>query len=250
MRYRSEKHRLPPLNMNGILLVDKPATWTSHDVVNFIRNRFNVPKVGHCGTLDPAATGLLVIVTGSFTKLSQKFSGDNKAYEAVMLLGKETDSMDLDGTVTSEKDYSNITEAQVREAVMSFVGDQLQIPPMVSATKKDGQRLYELARRGIEVEREPKPITIFEIDIKKIEIPYVEFSVRCSKGTYVRSLCSDIGNKLGCGAVLSGLRRTESGVFNIADAVQVEPMKDWDQTELAETVRNFLHNRLPSMLQI
>ena len=136
MRYNPKKHHLPPLNINGVLLVDKPAGWTSFDVVNFVRARFNIPKIGHCGTLDPAATGLLVLVLGKFTQLSQKFSGEEKTYAATLQLGFETDSYDMDGTVTARYDASGVTNEQLRETLAGFVGEQLQKPPMVSAVKK------------------------------------------------------------------------------------------------------------------
>ncbi len=224
---------------SGIVLVDKPKEWTSHDVVNFIRRRFSVAKVGHCGTLDPAATGLLVIVLGHATKMSQQLSGSDKTYEATVLFGKETDSQDLDGQVISEKDCSFLTEEIVRAEFAKFAGDMEQIPPMVSAVKKDGKRLYELARAGKEVEREPKKITIHSLDIKKIYLPYVDFTLKCTKGTYVRTICSDIGKNLGCGAVLSLLRRTVCGEFNIEKAVTIETMKTWEQDELYRAMVEF-----------
>lgn len=152
MRYNPSKHRLPPFHTSGVLLVDKPLEWTSFDVVNFVRSRFNIPKVGHCGTLDPAASGLLVLVLGKFTQLSSKFSGEDKVYEAKLQLGLETDSGDLDGEVISTRDWSAVTPELLRETLAGFVGEQLQTPPMVSAVKKDGKKLYELARQGVEVE--------------------------------------------------------------------------------------------------
>lgn len=243
-RYNPKKHRLPPFKHNGVLLVDKPKEWTSHDVVNMVRNRFNVPKVGHCGTLDPAATGLLVVVLGRFTKLSQTFSGQDKEYEATLLIGTETDSQDMDGEVTSEKDWSNVTPEQVEKVIKSFIGDQEQVPPMTSAVKKDGKKLYELARKGETIERDPKPITIHSIDIKEIRLPYVDFTLRCSKGTYVRTLCSDVGEKLGCGGVLFNLNRTGSGEFRLEDAVSIETLKTWEQEQLADHVIDFLHNTI------
>lgn len=247
MRHRPDKHRLPPFERSGVLLVDKPKDWTSHDVVAFVRARFNVPKAGHCGTLDPAATGLLVVVLGKFTKLSQKFSGEDKAYEGTILLGTETDSQDMDGNVVRTADWSSVDEAALRSAFASFVGEIEQIPPMVSAIKKDGERLYDLARQGIEVEREPKLITINSIDITRVELPCADFVVSCSKGTYIRTLCSDVGHKLGCGAVLNSLRRVRSGSFDLADAVTVDTMRTWGQPELEAHVEEYLHKRLARM---
>lgn len=247
MRIRPEKHRLPIYDRSGVLLINKPKDWTSHDVVAFVRSRFNVPKCGHCGTLDPAATGLLVVVLGKFTKLSQKFSGEDKTYEGTILLGTETDSQDMDGNVIRQSDWSGVTEQQLRDAFASFVGDIEQIPPMVSAVKKDGARLYELARKGQEVEREPKQISIYSVDLSRIALPYADFTVDCSKGTYIRTLCADVGAKLGCGAALYSLNRLRSGDFDLADAVNIEDVKQWTQDDLDNWVTGFLHNRLTRM---
>lgn len=247
MKYRADKHRLPPFRENGMILIDKPAEWTSFDVVNFFRSRFNVPKVGHCGTLDPAATGLLLIVFGSFTRLSQHLSGQDKIYEATMLIGTETDSQDMDGNVTARNDWSMITPEQVRDTVMTFAGEQLQTPPMVSAVKKDGKRLYELARQGVEVERDARRIMINSIDVTRVELPETDFTVSCSKGTYIRTLCADIGAKLGCGAVLQRLRRTHSGPFLLEDAVGIDTIKQWEQPQLLEYTTNYVHSKLAAM---
>ena len=247
MRNNPARHRLPIFDRSGVLLVDKPTEWTSHDVVAFVRSRFNVPKVGHCGTLDPAATGLLVVVLGKFTKLSQKFSGEDKVYEGTILLGKETDSQDMDGTVLRESDPSFVTEQMLRNTFAEFVGDIEQIPPMVSAVKKDGERLYELARKGREIEREAKPITIHSITLDKIALPYADFTVSCSKGTYVRTLCADVGARLGCGACLYRLNRLKSGEFDLANAVTVETLKTWTQDDLSSHISEFLHRKLAQM---
>ena len=249
MRIRPDKHHLPIYDRSGVLLVNKPKDWTSHDVVAFIRSRFNVLKCGHCGTLDPAATGLLVVVLGKFTKLSQKFSGEDKAYEGTILLGTETDSQDMDGNIIRQNDWSGVTEAQLRDAFASFVGDIEQIPPMVSAVKKDGERLYALARKGEEIEREPKPISIYSIDVSRVALPYADFTVECSKGTYIRTLCADVGAKLGCGAALYRLNRLRSGEFSLDDAVDVETIRQWTQDDLDQWVSGFLHNRLARMTQ-
>ena len=247
MRYRPDKHHLPIYDRSGVLLVNKPKDWTSHDVVAFIRSRFNVPKCGHCGTLDPAASGLLVVVLGKFTKLSQKFSGEDKVYEGTILLGTETDSQDMDGNIIRQNDWSQVTEQQLRDTFASFVGDIEQIPPMVSAVKKDGARLYELARKGQEVEREPKQISIYSIDISRVALPYADFTVECSKGTYIRTLCADVGAKLGCGAALYRLNRLRSGEFSLNDAVDIETIRQWTQDDLDRQVTDFLHNRLARM---
>ena len=248
-KHNPQKHRLPPFEKNGVLLINKPAGWTSHDIVAFMRARFNAVKVGHCGTLDPAATGLLVTVFGKFTKLNQKFSAEDKVYDGTILLGTETDSQDMDGTVIRTADPSGVTESMLREAFDSFLGESLQTPPMVSAVKKDGARLYELARKGIEIDREPKPITIYSIDLHHIQLPCADFTVHCSKGTYIRTLCSDVGKKLGCGAVLQRLNRLRSGEFDLADAWDVETLKTWTQEDLAKAMDDYLHNRLVKMVQ-
>ena len=244
MRNNPARHRLPIFDRSGVLLVNKPTEWTSHDVVAFVRSRFNVPKVGHCGTLDPVATGLLVVVLGKFTKLSQKFSGEDKVYEGTILLGRETDSQDMDGNITAEHDYSAVTAGELRRTIAGFIGDQLQTPPMVSAVKKDGKRLYALARQGLEVSREPKPIRIASIEISRIELPYCDFTVQCSKGTYIRTLCADIGRRLGCGAALFRLRRLRSGPFRLEDAIPLETLKTWEQPELERCIRNFLATQM------
>jgi tRNA pseudouridine55 synthase len=248
MRYNPKKHHLPPLKTDAVLLVDKPKGWTSFDVVNMVRNRFNIPKVGHCGTLDPAASGLLVLMLGKFTKLSQKFSGEDKVYQSDILLGTETDSQDMDGEITAENDYSQVTEEQVREVIASFIGKQEQVPPMFSAKKQDGKRLYKLARQGIEVEREAKEIDIKTIEIDEINLPHVRFTVKCSKGTYIRTLAADIGRKLGCGAVLFDLRRTLSGKFYLEDAVTVETLKSWEQADLEIHLRNLLFEKISKLI--
>lgn len=237
---RNERHRLPPFEHNGILLVDKPAEWTSHDVVNFIRRRFNVKKVGHAGTLDPAATGLLVLLLGKATKMSQTLSQSDKTYCGEILFGVETDSQDMDGEVVAERDASSLTKEMVLEAFESFKGTQLQIPPMVSAVKVGGKKLYKLAREGKTVEREPRGIVIHSFETKEFNLPVVSFEVECTKGTYVRTLCSDIGVKLGCGAVLKSLRRTCSGEYDVADAYVVENIRtDWSQDDLLNALVPF-----------
>lgn len=240
MRYRPDKHRLPVFGSSGILLADKPSGWTSFDVVNMIRNRFNVPKVGHAGTLDPAATGLLVILLGKFTRLCDKFSAEDKVYEAVLQLGLETDSQDLDGKVIAQSDPSGLSDDAVKAAISSFKGRQMQTPPMVSAVKKDGKKLYELARKGIEVEREPREIEIFDLEITSCANPFYGMKIHCSKGTYVRTLCSDIGKKLGCGGVLKELRRTKCGDFDVAGALTADAIKAMEQPDLELYLRRFL----------
>ncbi len=219
------------LKESGVLLVDKPAEWTSHDVVGCIRGRFRFRKVGHCGTLDPAATGLLVVVLGRATRLSDQLSGQDKVYAGTFRLGVETDSQDRDGKVIRTTDASQVTAAAVEAAAAKFVGDLQQIPPMVSAIKVDGRPLYKLARKGQEIEREPRPVTIHSLVLRRIALPDVEFEVACSKGTYVRTLAADIGTALGVGAHLLDLRRLRSGAFSVADAVTMDVVKGWTREE-------------------
>ena len=221
---------------SGILLVDKPVDWTSHDVVNCVRRRFRIRKVGHCGTLDPGATGLLVLVLGRATKLSARFSGQDKTYAGIMRLGVETDTQDADGTVTGTADVSAVTEDEVRSVSSRFVGNLEQVPPMVSAVKKDGQPLYKLARKGKVVERDARPITIYRLTVADVRLPDVDFEVECSKGTYVRTLCVDIGTELGCGAHLLSLRRLRSGRFPVEDSFPIDTIKNWEREQLMNAV--------------
>ena len=203
---------------DGILLVDKPPRLTSHDVVDKVRRHFGFKKVGHCGTLDPLATGLLILVLGKATKLSEKLLSDNKDYEGTLRLGTTTDSQDADGKVTKTNEVPPFTEEQIKQTFAKFVGDIYQTPPMVSAIKQGGKPLYKLARKGIEVEREPRLVHVFEFRVTDIVLPDIKFLLRCTKGTYVRTLCDDIGNVLGCGGHLAQLRRSRSGNFSIANA--------------------------------
>ena len=200
---------LPQLTpFDGVLLVDKPAGLTSHDVVDYIRRQFGFKKVGHCGTLDPAATGLLVIVLERATKLQDRLMAADKTYEGTMRLGIATDSQDADGAILAEKPVPPLTGAELETVIAKFRGDIQQIPPMVSAKKIGGQPLYKLARKGQTIEREPRPVHIFDFRVLKLDMPSVEFRVTCTKGTYVRTLCYDIGEQLGCGAHLAALFRS------------------------------------------
>jgi tRNA pseudouridine55 synthase len=211
--------------LGGILLVDKPTEWTSHDVCAFVRSRFRVPKVGHAGTLDPNATGLLVLLLGKFTRQSADWSSCDKDYEGVMELGVETDSHDRQGKVTRESSAEHITEEAVREGMKKFVGEIMQVPPMVSAVKHQGKRLYELARKGKVVERESRPAVVYRWDFLGKEGNFVRFKCSVSKGTYVRTLADDLGHQLGCGAVLAELRRTRCGPFHIENSVLIDELK-------------------------
>ena len=221
---------------DGVLLIDKPAEWTSHDVVAKIRNTFQLNKVGHGGTLDPNATGLIAILIGRGTKLSARIMGGDKAYEGEILLGVETDSQDTDGETVAEKDAGGITEKLLRAEMKKAVGDQMQMPPMVSAIKKDGVALYKLARKGREVERDPRFIHVYKFALRDFTPPRATFEVIVTKGTYVRTLAHDLGQRLGCGACLSQLRRTQSGDFSLSNAWKLDDVLQWDRDELAENL--------------
>ena len=225
---------------DGALLVDKPAGPTSHDVVDAIRRNFGVKKVGHCGTLDPAATGLLIIVLGQATKLSERLMGDDKVYEGAMKLGETTDSYDADGELTSSLPVPPITLEELNEAAASFVGDHMQTPPMVAAVKVKGVPLYKLARKGIEVERKPRLIHIYSFRFSSYTEPVGWFRIACTKGTYVRSLAHDIGQKVGCGGHLSTLRRVISGKFDVKDAIPFEEAVRLAPSELEKRIIPFL----------
>lgn len=220
--------------LNGILLVDKPSGWTSHDVCAFVRKRFGIKKVGHAGTLDPLATGLLVLLLGNATKQSIPLSSCDKEYFGVMELGKKTDSHDRNGKIIEEAAWEHITLGQIREAVKNFTGEITQVPPMVSALKHQGVRLYELARRGVTVPRQARKITVYRFDLSKKEGPLVHFSAHVSKGTYLRTLVHDLGEALGCFATLAELRRVRSGEFQLKDAVTIEQLKQWTAKDLGE----------------
>jgi tRNA pseudouridine55 synthase len=225
---------------DGAILIDKPVGPTSHDVVDAIRRRFQIKKVGHCGTLDPNATGLLIIVLGRGTKLSEKLMGDDKVYEGTIKFGETTDSYDADGKILETKPVPQLTLEQLNEEATKFIGDQMQMPPMVSAIKKNGVPLYKLARKGIEVEREPRLIHIYNFRFTKYELPLAEFRVACTKGTYVRSIAHDLGQKLGCGAHLATLRRSVSGKFDVADAIKFDDVMNLKAAELEKKVLPFL----------
>src|SRR5579859_3095213 len=226
--------------LDGAILVDKPAGPTSHDVVDAIRSQFRIKKVGHCGTLDPNATGLLIIVLGRGTKLSEKLMSDDKVYEGSIKFGESTDTYDAAGQMTGSLPVPPLTLTELNEATATFVGDIMQLPPMVSAIKKDGVPLYKLARKGIEVPREERLIHIYNFRFLDYREPVGWFRVACTKGTYVRSLAHDLGQKLGCGAHLSTLRRTVSGNFDVADAIEFEKALSLSTKELEQRVIPFL----------
>jgi len=226
--------------LDGAILVDKPGGPTSHDVVDAIRRKFGIKKVGHCGTLDPAATGLLIIVLGRGTKLSEKLMGDDKVYQGTMKFGEATDSYDADGELTTSLPVMPMTLDELNESANTFIGDQMQVPPMVSAIKKGGVPLYKLARKGIEVTREPRLIHIYSFRFSDYVEPVGTFKLACTKGTYVRSVAHDLGQKLGCGAHLASLRRSVSGRFDVADALPLDQILNFSSSGLEQRVIPFL----------
>lgn len=225
--------------MDGILIVDKPQGMTSHDVVDFIRRRFRIKKVGHAGTLDPLATGVLVVLIGRATKLSNTLMSNDKEYEVVMSLGKRTDTGDADGKVIYENpDYNRVTREMIEASLKKFTGQIMQVPPMVSAIKHKGKKLYELARQGIEIERLPRQIHIKELVLLGYTPPDAMLKIRCSKGTYIRVLCDDVGLELGCGAYVSNIRRACSGDFSIKDAINFNKIRELKKDELQYLLKN------------
>lgn len=212
----------PPRSFNredGLLLVDKPAGMTSHDIVASIRRQFAIRKVGHGGTLDPGATGLLIILTGKGTSLSNQVMGGDKVYTGEMLLGTETSTQDIEGEIVAQLPYDLVTCEKLEEAMSHFTGDVLQTPPMVSAVKINGVPLYKLARKGVEAEREARLIHVYSFKLTSFESPIGAFEVKCGKGTYIRTLCHDVGKELGCGACMKSLRRVQCGRFSVSDAI-------------------------------
>jgi tRNA pseudouridine55 synthase len=225
---------------DGALLIDKPPGPTSHDVVASIRRKFSLDKVGHAGTLDPNATGLLILLLGRATKLSDKLMSSDKVYEGVAKFGEETDSYDVDGEIVSSLPVPPLTLEDLNAYADQFVGDIMQTPPMVSAVKKDGVPLYKLARKGVEVERKPRLIHVYSYRFSAYEEPLGTFRVACTKGTYVRSLVHELGQKVGCGAHLAQLRRTASGRFDVADAIPLDKAVGLTPAELGQRVIPFL----------
>jgi tRNA pseudouridine55 synthase len=225
---------------DGAVLIDKPAGPTSHDVVDALRRAFRLEKVGHCGTLDPNATGLLIIVLGKGTKLSEKLMSDDKVYEGTIKFGETTDSYDADGELVSSLPVLPMTLEEINESAATFQGDQMQMPPMVSAVKVKGVPLYKMARKGIEVERKARLIHVYQFRCSKYEEPIGFFRIACTKGTYVRALAHDLGQKLGCGAHLATLRRVVSGKFDVADALQFEDALKLTSADFQKHVIPFL----------
>ena len=228
-----------PLEQNGpsgVLLIDKAPDMTSHDVVAIARRALNTKKIGHCGTLDPMATGLLMLVIGRATKIQDLLMSEDKEYEGTMTLGSVTSTQDRQGEVLETHEVPAFSEAQILAAFDAFTGEFEQMPPMVSAIKKDGVPLYKLARKGEVVERQLRPVRVTGYKVNRIALPDVDFTVNCSKGFYVRTYAHDIGEKLGCGAHLSALRRTRSGKFTLDRAVTVADLKTAPREDLLKAM--------------
>lgn len=231
-----------PLNPNvqliysegKVLLIDKPLHWTSFDVVRKLRRLIQIKKIGHAGTLDPLASGLLIVCTGKFTKRINEFMAQEKEYTGSITLGAVTPTYDLESEPQQHKDFSMVTEELLLQIKKKFIGEIQQLPPKYSAIKKDGVALYELARRGEDVELKPRNITIHSFEITGIALPQIQFKVCCSTGTYIRSLANDFGAALGCGGYLSSLRRTRIGNFLIDEAITINDFEKTIQQQLAE----------------
>lgn len=220
-----------------IIFIDKPSGWTSFKVVHVIRKITGAKKVGHAGTLDPLATGLLILCTGKKTKEITKFQNGEKTYSGIITLGKKTPSMDLETEIIEEKSVKGIIKEDIEEVRNSFLGEILQIPPMYSALKVGGKTLYNLARKGKTVERDPRRVNVSKFLIEKIDIPDIYFEIVCSKGTYIRVIANDLGEKLGTGGVLSSLRRTKIGEFEVKNALTVESFEQkWKKAREKSTI--------------
>ena len=221
---------------DGVLLVDKAAGMTSHDVVALVRRRLQIRKVGHCGTLDPLATGLLLLTLGRGTKIQDLLMAEDKEYSGTMMLGVVTSTQDKDGEVIERREVPPVDDKTIRAAFEKFRGDFYQTPPMVSAIKQAGVPLYKLARQGKTVEREPRLVHVYRYAIDRMALPEIDFTVVCSKGFYVRTYAHDIGAELGCGAHLHSLRRVKSGRFDVAGAISVDEIKTAEPSEITARV--------------
>ncbi len=225
---------VPSKELEGVLIVDKPTDHTSHDVVARLRGKLRMKRIGHAGTLDPMATGVLVLLIGKATRISQYLMSVEKIYTGTVTLGRSTNTQDAEGDVLETRPVPDLSQSDIEAALQSFVGDQYQMPPMFSAVKINGQPLYKSARKGAEVEREPRFIRVMRFALTRWATPEIDFEVHCTKGTYVRTLAHDLGAKLGCGGHLSALRRTASGDLNISQATPLEDLLAMSIPELEE----------------
>ncbi len=222
--------------LHGILNVYKEKGYTSHDVVAKLRGIVGQKKIGHTGTLDPDATGVLPVCLGKATKVCDLLTDKDKTYRAILKLGISTDTQDISGKIIKEMDPKGLTEEEVRQAILSFVGDYEQVPPMYSALKVNGKKLYELARQGKTIERKSRPVKIHEIKIEEMNLPRVEFTVTCSKGTYIRTLCHDVGEKLGVGGCMEELERIAVGRFHLRDALTLKEIQEMKEEGTLEEI--------------
>jgi tRNA pseudouridine55 synthase len=232
--------------LEGVLLVDKPGEHTSHDVIARLRGKLRMRKIGHAGTLDPMATGLLIVLLGKATRVSQFLISLDKEYEGTIELGRTTDSQDADGQLMETRPVPALSESEVRAAMAGFMGDQYQTPPMFSAIKIGGVPLYKRARKGEEVEREPRFIRVMSWDLLALELPRITFRLRCTKGTYVRTLAHDLGTKLGCGAHLSALRRTATDRFHVSQALTLGQIEELSIPEIEKRLIP-VHQAVPTV---
>ena len=232
--------------MNGIVIVDKPQGWTSQDVTARLRRVFNTRRIGHGGTLDPMATGVLPVFVGRGTRAVEFFEHAEKIYETVLRPGITTDTEDITGTVLTEQAVS-LTEEQVEAVLPQFRGEILQVPPMYSALKVNGKKLYDLARKGVEVERQPRPITIYELTLLGMDSEGIRLRVHCSKGTYIRTLCKDIGQALGCGGCMASLRRVQAGEYTAEDAVALDALLETENPEQYLMAVDSMFARYPAL---
>ena len=221
-------------NVDGVLLVDKDPDMTSHDVVAVARKTLGQKKVGHCGTLDPMATGLLILTLGKGTKIQDLLMAEDKEYVGTVKLGEETTTQDMQGEIVSSKDVPELSDEEIISVLKEFRGDFYQTPPMVSAIKKDGVPLYKLARQGKEVKRDPRLVHVYDYELTSLDLPNFDFRVVCSKGFYVRTYAHEIGSKIGCGAHLSALRRTKSGKFSATGAISFSELKNGTRESVAD----------------
>lgn len=248
--HQEKKERIPidpekqlPYALGKMILLDKPLHWTSFDVVRKLRGILQIKKIGHAGTLDPLATGLLIVCTGKFTKKINEYMAMEKEYTGQITLGAVTPSFDLETEPEQFKTYEGVTELAIKRATAQFIGEIEQLPPIYSALKKDGVALYTLARKGIDVIVEPRKITIHSFEITAIQLPIISFKVICSTGTYIRSLANDFGAVLGCGGYLSSLRRTKIGEFLVDDAVNMDDLvKDLASPEITDLNNNMIND--------
>lgn len=236
---------VPPKELDGVLLVDKPTDHTSHDVIARLRGKLKMKRIGHAGTLDPMATGVLVVLVGKATRASQYLMSLDKEYAGTIKLGQVTNTQDAEGEVLETRPVPPLTEADVRAAMQSFVGDQYQTPPMYSAIKIDGVPLYKMARKGEEIEREPRFVRVSSFELTRFALPEVDFVLRCSKGTYVRTIAHDFGAKLGCGGHLSALRRTATGKFVISQCLTLDQIQALTLPEIEKRLMP-VHEAVPS----